>query len=257
MRASSRPKNSSTKRRATCVDSTRSVGAWNEPTLSARLCRSATDDALGANGSWTCTKSSGATREDLLDRARDVHRRGRQPAAPLQRQQLADAEHPHAPVGVQQRLGVVARRADQPPRLAHQRPRPRRRQHQHPVAARRQLLSQLADESIDLVFVLPRMRRDLRDGVPFRHRPQDSGLAPVNRLEQELDPMRRTRQHGFSGSRRRAGRRPCSGRSRPGPAHHRRRDPDGRAVGERRAVRRGRGRRCGVARARAGGRRRG
>jgi hypothetical protein len=61
VRASSRPKNSSTKRRATWVESTRSVGAWNEPMLSARLWRSATDDALGANGSWTCTKSSGAS----------------------------------------------------------------------------------------------------------------------------------------------------------------------------------------------------
>ena len=61
VRASSRPKNSSTNRRATWVDSTRSVGAWKEPTLSARECRSATDDALGANGSCTCTKSSGAT----------------------------------------------------------------------------------------------------------------------------------------------------------------------------------------------------
>ena len=42
VRASSRPKNSSTNRRATWVDSTRSVGAWKEPTLSARECRSAT-----------------------------------------------------------------------------------------------------------------------------------------------------------------------------------------------------------------------
>ena len=61
MRASRRPKNSSTKRRATCVESTRSLGAWKEPTLSAREWRSATDDALGANGSCTCTKSSGAS----------------------------------------------------------------------------------------------------------------------------------------------------------------------------------------------------
>ena len=60
MRASRRPKNSSTKRRATWVESTRSVGAWKEPTLSAREWRSATDDVLGANGSCTWTKSSGA-----------------------------------------------------------------------------------------------------------------------------------------------------------------------------------------------------
>ena len=61
VRVSSRPKNSSTKRRATWVETMRSVGAWNEPTLSARECRRATEDALGANGSCTCTKSSGAS----------------------------------------------------------------------------------------------------------------------------------------------------------------------------------------------------
>ncbi len=60
VRASRRPKNSSTKRRATCVESTRSAGAWKEPTLSEREWRSATDAALGANGSCTCTKSGGA-----------------------------------------------------------------------------------------------------------------------------------------------------------------------------------------------------
>jgi hypothetical protein len=60
VRASSRPKKRSTKRRATCVESTRSVGAWNVPTLSAREWRSATELADGANGSCTCTKSTGA-----------------------------------------------------------------------------------------------------------------------------------------------------------------------------------------------------
>ena len=61
VRASSRPKNSSTNRRATCVERTRSVGAWKVPTFSAREWRSATLAALGANGSWTCTKSIAAT----------------------------------------------------------------------------------------------------------------------------------------------------------------------------------------------------
>ena len=61
LRASRRPKNSSTKRRATWVESTRSAGAWNVPMLSEREWRSATDDALGANGSWTWTNSIGAT----------------------------------------------------------------------------------------------------------------------------------------------------------------------------------------------------
>ncbi len=61
-------------------------------------------------------------RQDLLDRPRHVHGRRRQPAAPLQRQQLPDAEDPHATATVEQHLGVLARRPDQPPRLAHQLP---------------------------------------------------------------------------------------------------------------------------------------
>jgi hypothetical protein len=39
----------------------RSVVEWNVPTLSACECRSAADAALGANGSWTCRKSSSAS----------------------------------------------------------------------------------------------------------------------------------------------------------------------------------------------------
>ena len=40
--------------------STCSVGAWNEPTFSAREWRRATLEALGANGSWTSTTSIGS-----------------------------------------------------------------------------------------------------------------------------------------------------------------------------------------------------
>jgi hypothetical protein len=58
VRASSRPKKLSTKRRATSVESRRSLGAWKEPTLSAREWRRAALEVLGANGSCTCTKSS-------------------------------------------------------------------------------------------------------------------------------------------------------------------------------------------------------
>ena len=106
VRASIRPKNSSTNWRATWVESTRSAGAWKEPTLSAREWRSATDPALGAHGSCTCTKSSWAIEQHLLDRARDVDRRRRVDAlAPVSEQQLADAEHAHAAVGVEQVLG--------------------------------------------------------------------------------------------------------------------------------------------------------
>ena len=60
VRPSSRPNSSSTTLRATCVETKRSVVEWNVPTLSAREWRSAAEDALGANGSCTCTKSSSA-----------------------------------------------------------------------------------------------------------------------------------------------------------------------------------------------------
>ena len=45
--------------RATCVDSTRSVGLWNVPTFSAREWRSAALEVDGANGSCTRQTSSG------------------------------------------------------------------------------------------------------------------------------------------------------------------------------------------------------
>ena len=109
--ASMRPKNSSTNLRATWVLRTRSAGAWKEPTLSARLCRRATLPALGAHGSCTWTKSSGATAEHVLDRARDVdRRRGRDPLAAAGEQQLADAEHAHAAVGVEQHVRAARAR---------------------------------------------------------------------------------------------------------------------------------------------------
>ena len=108
LRASRRPKNSSTKRRATCVESTRSAGAWNVPTLSEREWRSATDDALGANGSWTWTKSSGAVGQRLLDRARDVQRRRRDRAA-ARRRRAAAARRRRAPA--RRRRARTARRA--------------------------------------------------------------------------------------------------------------------------------------------------
>jgi hypothetical protein len=61
VRPSRRPNSSSTRGRATCVETKRSVVEWKVPTLSAREWRSAADDALGANGSWTCTKSRSAS----------------------------------------------------------------------------------------------------------------------------------------------------------------------------------------------------
>ncbi len=46
--------------RATWVETKRSVVEWKVPTLSAREWRRAADDALGANGSCTWTKSNSA-----------------------------------------------------------------------------------------------------------------------------------------------------------------------------------------------------
>ena len=60
VRPSRRPNSRSTIGRATWVESSRSVAEWKVPTFSAREWRSAADDALGANGSCTCTKSSSA-----------------------------------------------------------------------------------------------------------------------------------------------------------------------------------------------------
>ena len=58
MRASSRPKKISTRGRATWVERTRSCGAWKVATLSEWEWRSAAEETLGANGSWTWTMST-------------------------------------------------------------------------------------------------------------------------------------------------------------------------------------------------------
>jgi hypothetical protein len=56
-RASRRPKTRSTTLRATCVERTRSAGAWKVPTFSAREWRRAAPATDGANGSCTWTTS--------------------------------------------------------------------------------------------------------------------------------------------------------------------------------------------------------
>src|SRR5918999_1761409 len=58
VRPSRRPNIRSTTRRPTWVETKRSVVERNVPTFSARECRSAAEEALGAKGSCTCTKSS-------------------------------------------------------------------------------------------------------------------------------------------------------------------------------------------------------
>ena len=175
-----RPKNSSTNLRATWVLSTRSAGAWKEPTFSARLCRSATLPALGAHGSCTCTKSSGATDStSSIVRAMSTGGAGLMPLRPRGEQQLADAEHAHAAVGVEQRLRLLPRGPDQLARLAHERGRPRRREQQHAVPARGQLPRDLGREGPDLVRILERMRRDLGDGEAVSHCAELIGAEPA------------------------------------------------------------------------------
>ncbi len=71
----------------------------NEPTLSAREWRSAAFAVLGANGSCTCTKSSGDRAEQLLDGARDVDRQRRGPP-PRGGQRRRAPRRPRSPAGV-------------------------------------------------------------------------------------------------------------------------------------------------------------
>ena len=153
--------------RATWVETTRSVGAWKLPTLSAREWRSATLATLGANGSCTWQMSSAAAVEQLLDRARDVERDGGPGAraARQRRQRLADGEHPRAAVVGQQLAGV-----DGPPALAHEVLRARRRDDQDAVPTGGELVADAANLLVDLVPRLPRVRGDVGDGVRPGHR---------------------------------------------------------------------------------------
>ena len=107
--------------------------------------------------------------EHLLDRAPDVDRRRRRLAAAVERQQLAHAEHADPAVGVEQRLGMLARGADQPARVAHELRRARWGEHEHAMTALGQHRRQLGHERVDLVGVLPGVRRDLGDGEALGH----------------------------------------------------------------------------------------
>ena len=168
MRASSRPKKSSTNRRATCVESTRSVAAWNVPTFSAREWRSAADDALGANGSWTCTKSNGAvSRTDSIVRETSI---GTDTLPPRRLEHaLADGQHARAAVVREDRLGVArAHRL-----IAARDSRTSWRDSEGAITTTRwprraQLVGQPLDEAVDLVVLLPGVRRYLGDGERLR-----------------------------------------------------------------------------------------
>ena len=83
------------------------------------------------------------------------------------------------PSGSNSVSGSLARGADQPARVAHELRRARRREHEHAVTALGELRRQLGHERVDLVGVLPGVRRDLGDGEALGHRAQ--GKAPAAR----------------------------------------------------------------------------
>ena len=164
VRASSRPKKISTRGRATCVESTRSVGSWKVPTFSEREWRSAVDAVLGANGSWTWTMSRSAAPSSGSSGAADVerHRCGAGPRPARQRDALADGEHrravaagPGHPGRVEEPVRAVLGGADHLARVADGRARLRRRRDQHAVAALGLLARDTADELVDLMRAPP------------------------------------------------------------------------------------------------------
>ena len=141
-RASSGRRRAATSLRATCVETTRSVGAWNVPTFSAGELRSAALATLGAHGSWTWTMSRGdggrtarrprgdvdrqrgaarrrAERERLGDRedlgpAADARRRRRAAAGACRAPRRASPTARRSPRGGPRRTSSVRRRARSP-----------------------------------------------------------------------------------------------------------------------------------------------
>src|SRR6266566_8455256 len=85
-------------------------------------------------------------------------------AASRERHDLADAEHAHAAVRIEQRVRLVARGADRPPGVLRELARLRRGDDQHAVAAGGELAREPADVSVHLVRRLPGARRDLGEG---------------------------------------------------------------------------------------------
>ena len=151
---------------------TRSVGAWKVPTFSAREWRSAAEATLGANGSWTCTRSSGGALEQLVDRARDVDRQRGAPAPGSGGSTSPTASTRGSPPGGSAAPARIAWREARTRSL-----RRRRRDDQQPVPAGGELLGDAADEDVDLVLVLPRVGRDLGDREGVGHRAQDTSCA--------------------------------------------------------------------------------
>ena len=108
---------------------------WNVPTFSARLWRSADDDALGANGSCTCTKSSSAvSSSSSIVRAMSTGRLGTARRGPSVGSSSPTASTVGAPPG-----SKISPRADAAARLAHELRAAARREDQDAVAALGQL----------------------------------------------------------------------------------------------------------------------
>ena len=113
VRASRRPKRFSTKRRPTSVESSALGGAVKEPRSASASGAARRSEVLGANGSWTWTKSSWTVAEQFLDRARHVdrQRRGRAaPGPPSTSSDLADGDDLRLPRR-SPRAALAARRA--------------------------------------------------------------------------------------------------------------------------------------------------
>jgi len=101
----------------------------------------------------------GRALEEVGDRARDVDRQRRAPAAGQRRQRLAHGQQAHL-AGGRLDAGVAHGAA----RLAHERARGRRRHDDDPMPASRELVGHARDEGVDVVAVLPRVGGDLGDG---------------------------------------------------------------------------------------------
>ena len=153
--------------RATWVETTRSVGAWKLPTLSAREWRSATLATLGANGSWTWqmsmppwSNSSSIVRATSIGTAAPARVRpgsggSASPTASTRGEPSSDRSSP---------AWTAA------PALAHEVLRARRRDDQDAVPTGGELVADAANLLVDLVPGLPRVRGDVGDGVRPGHR---------------------------------------------------------------------------------------
>ena len=197
MRASRRPRNSSTTRRATCVESD-PLGRRVEG-ADVQRARVAQRGARGARRERLVdvAEVERRARERLLDRARDVdrHRRARA-GGRARRQHLADAEHAVGLPGGRPAAPRAARAPRGSPGATRGRARSRcdGRDHDHAVPARRQLLGAARDRAVDLVRRLPGERGDLGDREALGHDGEDSpARGPVGAPGGEQQRRARTR----------------------------------------------------------------